>query len=184
MQNYGKLRKPDLVKAICYATMQMQCKKCTTTVEQGNKLEGRSRDLALRLWDNRNARSHIEWSIYSARISPPLLLHALASGNFSYSVLPGNYLPYLLLLTHSTYSKHSGKAVGSFNYLLSASLWNTTKSIPLDRLKINQGFIPKTATLVSIALHYSTCRGLRYLCWILWFEQHNVICGFKGCLSS
>lgn len=49
MQNYGKLRKPDPVKAICYATMQMQRKQSTTTVEQGNKLEGRSRDLALHL---------------------------------------------------------------------------------------------------------------------------------------
>ncbi len=154
-------------------------------MERGNKLEGRSRDLALRLWDNRNARSHIERSTYSARICPPLLLLALASGTFSYSVMPGNYLPYLLLLTHSTYSqKHSGKAVGSFNYLLSASLWNASKSIPLDRLKINQGFIPKPATLVSIAQHYTTCRGLRYLCWILRFKQHNVICGFKGCLAT
>lgn len=49
MQNYVKLRKPDPVKAICYATMQIQCKQSTTTVERGNKLEGRSRDLALRL---------------------------------------------------------------------------------------------------------------------------------------
>lgn len=38
MQNYGKLRKPDPVKAICYATMQMQSKKSMTTVERGNKL--------------------------------------------------------------------------------------------------------------------------------------------------
>lgn len=49
MQNYGKLRKPDLVKAICYATMQMQRKQSTTAVGQGNKLQSRSRDLALRL---------------------------------------------------------------------------------------------------------------------------------------
>lgn len=74
--------------------------------------------------------------------------------------------------------------MGSFNYLLSTSLWNSSKTIPPDRLEINQGFIPKPATLVSTVQHNSTCCRLHCLCRVLQFKQHNVICGFTGCLSD